>query len=327
MDEFDFIRDLLAPLAGPEGLKLEDDAACFTPSDGFDLVITKDAMVEGVHFPAGHYGANVAEKLLRVNLSDLAAKGAQPLGYFLSLVIPGAMNKIQLADFTSGLRSLQQIYGFTLWGGDTVSGSDKFVLSATFIGQVPKNKMVQRNGAKLGDDVWVTGSIGDAYLGLQCALGTPPSPLGDKKHVNIWKERYFRPEPRLLFRQALIDFANAALDISDGLIADAEHLASASKLCLEIKIRDIPFSQPTQFWLNGQANQHSAIETLLSSGDDYEILFTASPRHRGALSQIAVKLGLRLTRIGETIKGAGLNFLSGGGQTVVFEKTGYKHQI
>jgi len=327
MDEFDFIRDLLAPLAGPEGLRLEDDAACFTPKDGFDLVITKDAMVEGVHFPNGHYGGNIAEKLLRVNLSDLAAKGARPLGYFLSLSVPETINKAQLHDFTSGLRAVQQIYDFTLWGGDTVSGSDKFVISATFIGQIPKDRMVQRSGAKPGDDVWVTGDIGDAYLGVQCALETPPAPLADAKHKNYWLERYFRPEPRLLFRKALIDYASAALDISDGLIADAAHLASASKLCFEIKTRDIPLSRPTQLWLNEQANQHSAIETLLSAGDDYEIFFTASPRHRGALSQIAVKLGLRLTRIGEAIEGAGLNFLSGGGQAVVFEKTGYKHKI
>lgn len=325
MDEFDFIRDILAPLAGPEGLLLQDDAACFTPNDGYDLVITKDALVEGVHFPNEHYGRDVAEKLLRVNLSDLAAKGARPLGFFLSLAVPKAMDMQQLKDFAVGLKHVQHLYDFTLWGGDTVSTADKFVLSATFIGDVPKGQMVRRSGAEIGDDIWVTGSIGDAYLGLQSVLGRDINPKPDVKSVQFWQERYYRPEPRLLFRKALRDYASAALDISDGLLADAGHLAAASQLCLDIKIRDIPLSNATQDWLKGQANQHQALEALLSAGDDYEILFTASPRRRGALSQVAVKLGLRLTRIGEAYEGEGLICRSGGGQVVIFEKTGYKH--
>lgn len=325
MDEFDFIRDILSPLAGPEGLKLEDDAACFTPKDGFDLVITKDAMVEAVHFPKGHYGGDVAEKLLRVNLSDLAAKGARPLGYFLSLAIPKAMDAAHLKGFAAGLRDVQQSYDFTLWGGDTVSSTGPLIVSATFIGEVPRGEMVRRSGAKVGDEIWVTGTIGDAYLGLQTALGKrlSPQPTPD----NLWhlEEAYLRPEPRLLFRKALRKYASAALDISDGFLADGGHLARVSQIGLHMQLSNVPFSKAAQNWLDGQTDQHEAYEALLSGGDDYEILFTAPSKNRAALKQYATKIGVRLTQVGAVVNSAGLKCFNTNGEAIVFSKTGYKH--
>jgi len=316
MDEFEFIRDCLAPLAGPEGLRLEDDAACFTPTSGHDLVITKDAMVEGVHFPQGEYGGNVAEKLLRVNLSDLAAKGARPLGYFLSLAIPAPMTEPHLSGFVRGLSEVQQAFDFTLWGGDTVSTSGLLVVSATFIGQVPHGEMVRRSGAQVGDDVWVTGAIGDAYLGLQNVLGRKLSPTPTSAQLLTWEEAYLRPEPRLIFRKALRKYANAALDISDGFLADAEHLAQASHVDLEVALSKIPLSYARSY------------ERLLSGGDDYEVLFTADPKYRIDLAQTGDKLQLALTHIGRITKGNGNIIVQGSDNlTVNFTQRGYKHKI
>ncbi len=328
MDEFDFIRDLLAPLAGPQGLKLEDDAACFTPKNGFDLVITKDAMVEGVHFPNGHYGGHVAEKLLRVNLSDLAAKGARPLGYFLSLAIPKAMDALDLRGFVTGLRDVQQSYDFTLWGGDTVATPGLLTVSATFLGQVPKGHMLRRNGAKPGDDIWLTGYIGDAYLGLQNVLGKRLNPVPKPEHIWHWEEAYYRPEPRLLFRKALRAHATAGLDVSDGLLADAVHLSQVSQVGLNIMLGDIPFSKATQSWLYQQSHYNEALEALLSGGDDYEILFTAKTENRGSLLSAAKKQGLKLTCIGQvTAAAANVNCRDKNGQEVRFENSGYKHKL
>lgn len=328
MDEFDFIRQILTPLAGPEGLRLGDDAALFTPAAGHDLVITKDAMVEGVHFPTGHYGGDVAEKLLRVNLSDLAAKGAQPLGYLLSLTIPPPVNELHLRGFAGGLRDVQQAYDFTLWGGDTISTSGPFVVSATFIGQVPSGKMVKRSGAQIGDDVWVSGSIGDAYLGLQNVLGHKLSPKPASTQIWHWEEAYLRPEPRLLMRKLLRHYASAALDISDGFLADAAHLARASGVGVRLSIEDVPLSKATLIWLEGQADILQGYERLLSGGDDYELLFTAHPKYANALSEQAKSLGQNIHKVGEIIKTDKPSVTSYfHGDAVTFKKTGYKHQI
>lgn len=328
MDEFDFIRQILSPLSGPEGLGLKDDAALFTPTDGHQLVITKDAMVEGVHFPDGHYGGNVAEKLLRVNLSDLAAKGARPLGYCLSLAIPRSVTETHLRGFASGLKDVQQAYDFTLWGGDTVSTSGPFVVSATFIGQVPTGKMVKRSGAEVGDDVWLTGTIGDAYLGLQNVLGKSVQPRPTPAQLWQWEEAYLRPVPRLLFRKILRQYASAALDISDGFLADAEHLAQSSGISLEFDIGHVPLSQATQNWLDAQMQKQAAYESLLSGGDDYEILFTARLHDSEAIEKMAADLGLEVTKIGRAVRQTETDVKTSlSGKPVKFEKKGYIHKV
>ncbi|MEP6341911.1 MAG: thiamine-phosphate kinase [Maricaulaceae bacterium] len=328
MDEFDFIRDKLAPLAGPEGLKLKDDTAIFSPAQGYDLVLTKDAMVEGVHFPYGEYGGNVAEKLLRVNLSDLAAKGATPLGYLLSLAIPKPVTQAHLNGFTVGLRDVQDAYNFGLWGGDTVSTSGPFVVSATFIGQVPKGQMVKRSGAEIGDDIWVTGTIGDAYLGLQNVLGRTLEPQPTSDQIWHWEEAYLRPEPRLLLRKLFRQFATAALDVSDGLLADAEHLALASDVGLDIELDRVPFSNATQAWLFAQDNRQTAYESLLSGGDDYEVIFTANSKHTQEIKSTAEGLGVSISKVGKVTKPAeSIKVVDESGEIIVFEKKGYKHSI
>ena len=167
VNEFDFISEYLAPLAGPGGLGLKDDAAILKPRDGTDLILTKDTMVEGVHFPTNDYGTSLSSKLLRVNLSDLAAKGAIPVGYLLSVALPKTVGSKFFKDFRDGLREIQNLFDFNLLGGDTVVTEGQIVITATMIGEVPTGSMVKRDGAKVGDSVWVSGTLGDAYLGLK----------------------------------------------------------------------------------------------------------------------------------------------------------------
>lgn len=321
MDEFEFIANYLAPLAGPGGLGLKDDAAIFKPSVGKDIIITKDTMVEGVHFPHGHYGKNTAEKLLRVNLSDLAAKGAKPVGYLLSIVWPKGVDQEVFKDFASGLAVIQKAYGFKLLGGDTTSTRGPMVVTATLIGEVPQNTMVKRSGAKVGDDVWVTGTIGDAYLGLQKVLGRLLDPKPKGTGAKLFDNAYFRPEPRLAFCEILKTYANACADISDGLIADAEHVSRASGVGFDLILNDIPLSKPAAEWAGKDLPR---LKTLVTSGDDFELIFTSAPSNETALMGAETK-GLRLTKIGTVSKGSGIKVTDSGGKTVAFDKTGHKH--
>lgn len=322
MDEFEFIASYLAPLAGPGGLGLKDDAALFKPEVGKDLVITKDTMVEGVHFPHGHYGKRTAEKLLRVNLSDLAAKGAMPIGYLLSIVWPHGVDQNVFKDFASGLAAIQKTYRFKLLGGDTTSTRGPMVVTATLIGEVPEGKMVKRGGAQLGDDVWVSGTIGDAHLGVRQVLGKLIDPKPKSANVKKFEDAYFRPEPRLFFGQALRDYANACVDISDGLIADSGHISKASKKKLEINLLDVPMSKAVQEWAGQDLDR---LKTLVTAGDDYELVFTATSENAENILAEADKVNLQLTKIGTVSKGSSIHVRDKNGKTIEFEHTGHKH--
>ena len=324
MDEFDFIATYLAPLAGAGGLGLKDDAAFLKPSPGKDLILTKDMMVEGIHFPQGHYGGDTAEKLLRVNLSDLAAKGAHPIGYMLSIAWPKGIEETYFHGFAAGLRDVQDAYDFKLLGGDTASIDGPMVVSATLIGEVPEGKMVKRGGAKTGDDIWVTGTIGDAYLGLQSVLGQALDPKPSAEGLWHFEEAYYRPEPRLLFRKTLRVYASGCADISDGLVADAAHVAKASGIRFVIDADKVPLSSPAGRWLSGQQDEDAAFKTLITAGDDYELVFTASPEHAAQIRQAAKAIGLRLSKIGTAIEGEGVRIMADG-KPMTFEKTGHTH--
>ncbi|MEP3891741.1 MAG: thiamine-phosphate kinase [Hellea sp.] len=324
MDEFDFIATHLAPLAGPGGLGLKDDAALLKPSSGKDLILTKDTMVEGVHFPTGHFGGDTAEKLLRVNLSDLAAKGAHPIGYMLSIAWPKGIEQKYFQGFAAGLRDVQEAYDFKLLGGDTTSIDGPMVVTATLIGEVPTGEMVQRSGANIGDDIWVTGTIGDAYLGLQTVLGKALDPQPTADALLHFEEAYYRPEPRLLFRKALRQYANACADISDGLVADARHVSKASGVGFSIDADKIPLSSAAGAWLSGQEDEDAAFKALITAGDDYELVFTASPREATQIRQAAKTIGMRLSKVGAVVKGGGVSVTSGGAP-MIFDKTGHIH--
>ena len=322
MDEFDFIATYLAPLAGEGGLGLKDDAAILTPSAGKELVLTKDTMVEGVHFPQGHYGGDTAEKLLRVNLSDLAAKGARPVGYLLSIVWPEDIQPEYFKGFAQGLSDVQQAYDFHLLGGDTTKSAGPMVVSATLIGDVPAGTMVPRSGASIGDDVWVSGTIGDAYLGLQNVLGTSLNPMPDAEAIWHFEEAYYRPTPQLLMRKLLRTYATACADISDGLIADVGHVARASGCGFELSLEGMPLSSHAAHWVG---DSQARCVTLLTAGDDYELVFTAKPDARMAVKKSAEKIGITLSLIGTVHQGDGVTLRDAAGKAIKIETPGYTH--
>ncbi|MEP1229668.1 MAG: thiamine-phosphate kinase [Litorimonas sp.] len=335
MDEFSLIRKYLAPLAGVGGLGLLDDAAIYTPRVGFDLVLTKDSFVEGVHFAKGRYGGDTAERLLRTNLSDLAAKGAQPVGYLLSIAWPDTANIKFFEAFAIGLRDAQHSYDFTLFGGDTVRTNGPMVISATFLGQVPKGTMVKRSGAKVGDDVWVTGSLGGAMLGCRLVTGQGVTPLPSSPDLWELENLYLRPEPRLLFRKTLRKYANACADISDGLLSDAGHICRASNLAMRLEFDAFPLAPAARSWAQSQAKPQTALIKLLSFGDDYELVFTSEPMAHESLIEEAKALGLSVTKIGKVVESgvtqdpemtqAPVSCFTTNGEVVNFPKTGYSH--
>jgi thiamine-monophosphate kinase len=312
--EFEFIARRLRPLAtAPGALALADDAALLDPRPGMQLVLTKDAMVAGVHFLDGDPPGQIAQKLLRVNLSDLAAMGAAPLGYLLALARPGALADDWLGAFCAGLAADNAAFEIALLGGDTVSTPGPLTLSLTAIGEVPKGEALRRGGARSGDDIWVSGTLGAAALGLAVLQGalTVPEPLRARL-----VDRYRLPQPRLALGQALRGRAHAAIDISDGLLADLGHIAETSDLGAQIHVDLLPLAA---------ADLPGAQDAALAGGDDYELLFTAPPAQRRALARLAEELDLRLSRIGAMRTAAGVRVLDAAGAEVHSERTGWQH--
>jgi thiamine-monophosphate kinase len=283
-DEFGQIAALFRPLTrgAPEALDLLDDAAVIPSRPGFDLVVTKDALVEGVHFLSSDPPDLIARKLLRVNLSDLAAKGATPYGYFLATAWTKAFGWPQRQAFAAGLRADGATYGLALLGGDTVSTPGPLTFSVTMLGWVPAGRMVRRGGARVGDRVLVSGTIGDGGLAWRAARGEIADP--DGAHL----ERYRLPVPRLELRDRLLAHAHAAADVSDGLIADAGHIAQASGLGLALELEKLPLSPRGRAWLEAQPDRAQALLALASLGDDYEIVCTAAAEDAAALGMTVI---------------------------------------
>jgi thiamine-monophosphate kinase len=282
--EFGLIERHFRPLAGPGALDLHDDAAVLAPPPGRELVLTCDAMVGGVHFLPDDPPDLVGRKLLRVNLSDLAAKGATPIGYLMTVSTPRDTPDEWFARFAAGLKQDQQAYGCTLLGGDTTSTPGPISLSLTILGHVAPGQAVHRAGAQPGDGIWVTGTIGDGALGLRVARGELPDPDG------YLLGRYRLPHPRLGFPIAGI--ASAAMDVSDGLVQDLGHLCRASGLAAEVDAARVPLSAAAR-----QAGpEHLA--ACLTGGDDYELLLAVPPAQETALTAAAASAGIAVTRIG-----------------------------
>lgn len=320
--EFQTIRELFAPLAHPEwGRGLVDDAAVLPSRPGHDLVLTKDALVEGVHFLPDDPLDTVARKLLRVNLSDLAAKGAEPFGYLLTCAWSPRLGWEERRAFAEGLRADQAQFGIHLMGGDTVSTSGPATFSATALGWTPRGRAVARAGAQVGDLVVVTGAIGDGWLGLQAArrlLKLAP------ERLQALTDHYRTPSPPLAFASAVRDHATAALDVSDGLIADLGHIADAGGVAVHLDLERLPLSAAGHAWLEGRVDPVAALVSLATGGDDYQIAFTAPPRAEPALRREADRLHLRLTAIGRVERGGGV-LARHGGQPVPIEHGGWSH--
>lgn len=320
MDEFALIRKLFAPLAAEGALGLRDDAAILSPPPGMDLVLTKDAIVEGVHFRAEDPPRRIAQKLQRVNLSDLAAKGARPLGYMLATAFRADTDERWLEDFAAGLAADQREFGWQLYGGDTVATPGPLTFSLTAFGTVPTGQTIQRAGAQAADDVYVSGWIGDGGLGLRLLTGAVQ--VADEAIQEALERRYQVPEPRVALGQGLIGLATAAVDISDGLIADAGHLAEASGVALSIELVSIPVSEGAAAILEGGA--FDKID-LAGFGDDYELLFTCPPSRRAAIEQLAARENVPITRIGAVEAGEGVRLLDEDGGKIDVKAKGYDH--
>ena len=276
-DEFGQIARLFRPLTrgAPEALSLLDDAAVIPSRPGFDLVVTKDALVSGVHFQPDEAPGLTAQRLLRANLSDLAAKGAEPFGYFLMTAWPQGFGWSQRQAFADGLARDGEVFGVSLLGGDTVSTPGPLTVSMTLLGWCPAGGVILRSGAQVGDLVLVSGPIGDGWLDWGVGAGHLDRRwLGDRPRL---------PNPRLDLRASLRQFATAAADISDGLVADAGHIARASGVGLRLDLERLPISSGAQAWLSQQSDPAAARLRLATGGDDYELVLTTRPRDAQAL--------------------------------------------
>jgi thiamine-monophosphate kinase len=319
--EFELIAKYFAPLAKgePGALGLKDDAAYLKPRPGFDLVLTTDAIVEGVHFFPDDPPATVAQKALRVNLSDLAAKGAIARGYLLTLTLPSGIDEVWVAAFAKGLSADQAKFGVALFGGDTTATPGVTTISITALGEVPRGQMLTRGGAQAGDDVWVTGTIGDATLGLKL-LKREGFDLA-KSHRQLLITRYRVPEPRSKVGPALKGLAHACIDVSDGLMADLGHIAEVSNVGIEIAVHDVPLSAAAK----AAIQRGVELGELLSGGDDYELAIAAPSSARSRLLALAVETGVPLTRVGRVVKGRGVTALAADGKPVRTRRMGYTH--
>lgn len=320
--EDDLIARYFRPLAtDPGAFGLVDDAALLNQS-GDDLVVTTDAIVEGVHFLPDDPPDTIARKALRVNLSDLAAKGASPAGFVLTLALRDAADK-WLAPFACALGEDAADFGCPVLGGDTVSTPGPLMISITAFGRVPPGKMVRRTGAKPGDRIAVTGTIGDAALGLRVLKGKIAGEGLDTSTRDFLIQRYRVPQPRNALGLAIREHANAAMDVSDGLAGDLTKLCVASGVSAVIGLAAVPLSAPTRALL---ANGSADIEAAVSGGDDYEVLCTVPENRWDSFVAAARKADVPVSAIGRIEAGAAApRFLDAAGQPIVLKRLSYSH--
>jgi len=309
MAERDFIARLLSPLATSAAARgLADDAAVWMPPIGRQLVFTHDVLAAGVHYRPADPPGDIAWKLLAVNLSDLAAMAATPAGVLLGLGLSAAEDDGWREAFAAGLGRALAHFGVALWGGDTVSGLGQAVLGLTAVGWVEPGKALGRAGAQPGDALWVSGRIGGGGLGLAVAQGLRPP---DKSLLN----RYRRPTPRLALGAALGGVATAGMDVSDGLLIDAQRLAAAGGVGLAIAIDAVPLTAP--------AAGLAEIMAQATAGDDYELLFTAAADVD--VAALAGPTKTPVTRIGTVVAGSGLALSFAGQPVPLPDRLGYEH--
>lgn len=295
------IIDLLRPLAvAPGALGLKDDCATLTPAPGMDLVLKTDPIAEGIHFLPDDAPEDIAWKALAVNVSDLAAKGAKPVGYLMALSFPAPPQQPWLQGFARGLQAAQHAFGCVLLGGDTDRRPGPVTISVTVLGEVPAGRMVQRATAKPGDAIFVSGHIGDAHLGLH--LCRSPELAGtwglSPDEADALRLRYRRPEPRLALAGALRQFATAAMDLSDGLVKDLRRMVRASGLSAEIALARMPLSAAAARVI---AREPDRLAALATAGDDYEVLATVPQAHKVAFETDAKAAGISVAEIGNML--------------------------
>jgi thiamine-monophosphate kinase len=312
------------PLAThPGALGLGDDAAVLTPRPGCDLVLTTDGVIAGVHFFPDDPPNTIGRKVLRMNLSDLAAKGAKPVGFLMSVALPAGVEENWLAAFAAGIGEDSKRYDCPLLGGDTDRTPGPISVSIAAFGNVPQGKMVRRSTAKPGDCVVVTGTIGDAALGV--ALRKDAG-LADRLRLNETmrahlNRRYLLPEPRNALADAVLEYASAAMDVSDGLAGDLAKLCRASSVAAEVDVARVPLSDAARATLVANS---SLLETALGGGDDYEIVLTLPPEKLGAFQDAARGAGVATAEVGRVKAGEGACFMRDGSPLAI-ARPSYSH--
>ena len=323
--EDELIRTFFVPLAGAEALGLRDDAACLAASDR-QTVVTKDMLVAGVHFFADDPPDAIARKALRVNLSDLAAKGATPQGFLLGLALPRDWTAEWLAAFAAGLGADARLFGCPLLGGDTVAIDGPLTLSVTALGRVDPGAFVPRPGAQAGDVLFVSGTIGDAALGLDVRHRAGWTHTLSDEDRDVLRGRYLYPQPRLDLMPVLRDHARSAMDVSDGLAGDLTKMLALDGLTATIHVADVPTSAAAA----GALARHPAlIATVLAGGDDYEILCAVPPDAAASFARAAVSAGVPVARLGTIATGSGAapRFLLASGAPVAFAHASFQHFV
>ena len=313
-----------APLAiDPGAFGLTDDAAVITPPPGCDLVVTTDGVIAGVHFFPDDPPDKIARKVLRMNLSDLAGKGARPIGFLISVSLPANVDDAWIASFAAGLGDDAKHYGCPLLGGDTDRTPGPIAVSITAFGVVPKGAMVRRSTAKAGDSVVVTGTIGDSALGVRLRRDASLAQrwrLAESMLAHL-QRRYLLPEPRNALADTVLQYAASAMDVSDGLVGDVAKLGRASGVAAEIDVARVPFSQAARTAI---AADPALIETALTGGDDYEIVLTLKPEKLATFCAAADKAGVAVTEIGRIMAGEGARFIRDG-KPLAFARSSYSH--
>jgi thiamine-monophosphate kinase len=324
--EADLIATYLAPLARsfPGALALRDDVAVLTPPPGHDLVVTTDAVAAGVHFFPDDAACDIAWKALAVNMSDLAAKGAEPLAYQMALSFPEAPERTWMAEFAEGLAEAQAVFGIALSGGDSDRRPGPLSITITAVGRVAHGRIVQRATARQGDHLFVSGSLGDSALGLK--LRRDPD-LGHTWGLSSLAsghllQRYLRPQPRLQLREALLQHAAAAMDLSDGLAKDLSRMCVACGTGAHIRMQDIPLSDPAAQVLSKDVHQ---LQSILSGGDDYELLIAVRPDASAAFRDAAHLAGIEVAGIGQMTREGGVVIEDPRGKVVQLGDQGWEH--
>jgi thiamine-monophosphate kinase len=323
MNEFDLIAAYFKPLTkGYEGsLSLTDDAAIISSTPGFDLVVTKDAICESIHFLGHEDPVLIAQKLLRVNLSDLAAMGAKPLAYLLSLQLPKDTSPDWVKRFAQGLEKDQEQFGIHLAGGDTTSSHGLLACSITAFGTIPTGKALRRSRAQVGDIIYVSGTLGDSALGLGLIQGKNTSSLSSDERTWL-EQRYFIPQPRVELGQRLVGLANAAMDISDGLMQDLGHICEESGVGAALHRHLLPLSAPAKALIGSHPNLW---DSVFAGGDDYELLFTIPTERQAEIPLLSAQLRLPLTAIGHISSVQGVTIEDQQGQVLSVPRKGFAH--
>jgi thiamine-monophosphate kinase len=314
--EFELIARHFTRPAANAVLGVGDDCALLSVTNGMDLAISTDTMVSGTHFFPDVNPENLGHKALAVNLSDMAAMGALPYWAMLAVTLPH-VDHAWLAAFAKGFFDLAQEYNVSLVGGDTTRGPS-LVMTVTIMGEVPAGAALRRSGAKVGNDVWVSGNVGDAALAVAHRYGRLVLAESDYQEAVM---RLYEPTPRVALGQALRGLATAAIDVSDGLLADLTHICRLSGVGATIDLHSVPVSAIGAKHIETDAGRNA----ILAGGDDYELCFTAHPNSRDSIQELEDVLGVPITRVGQIKRGKGVSLLGADGKAVKIDGRGYDH--